>query len=50
MTMLPTTTARNTIMIVFLAVVVGSIVIGMFLPLLYIFNHGFGGPGDGPDG
>src|SRR6185436_13334820 len=45
-----TTSLLEPIMIVFLAVVVGSIVIGMFLPLLYIFNHGFGGPGDGPDG
>jgi type IV pilus assembly protein PilC len=44
-----TTSLLEPIMIVFLAVVVGSIVIGMFLPLLYIFNHGFGGPGDGPD-
>jgi len=45
-----TTSLLEPIMIVFLAVVVGSIVIGMFLPLLYIFNNGFGGPGDGPDG
>jgi type IV pilus assembly protein PilC len=44
-----TTSLLEPVMIVFLAVVVGSIVIGMFLPLLYIFNHGFGGPGDGPD-
>ena len=44
-----TTSLLEPFMIVFLAVVVGSIVIGMFLPLLYIFNHGFGGPGDGPD-
>ena len=36
------------VMIVFLAVVVGSIVIAMFLPLIYIINDpGIGGGGDG---
>jgi hypothetical protein len=33
-------------MIIFLAVVVGSIVIAMFLPIIYIINPG-PGPGDG---
>jgi len=39
------TSLLEPIMIVFLAVVVGSIVIAMFLPLLDIVNHGVEGPG-----
>jgi len=35
------------IMIVFLAVVVGSIVIAMFLPIIGIINNGVGSPGAG---
>ena len=35
------------IMIVFLAVVVGSIVIAMFLPIIGIINNGVGSPGSG---
>ena len=39
------TSLLEPIMIVFLAVIVGSIVIAMFLPLLDIINHGVDGPG-----
>ena len=38
------TSLLEPIMIVFLAVVVGSIVIAMFLPLILISNDGFGSP------
>ena len=34
-------------LIVFLALIVGSIVIAMFLPILDILNHGVSGPGGG---
>jgi type IV pilus assembly protein PilC len=43
------TSLLEPIMIVFLAVVVGSIVIAMFLPLIHITTHGLdpsGTPGD----
>jgi len=39
------TSLLEPIMIVFLAVIVGSIVIAMFLPLIYIMNPPVGGPG-----
>jgi type IV pilus assembly protein PilC len=39
-----TTSLLEPILIVFLAVVVGSIVIGMYLPILYIINEGFDKP------
>ena len=37
------TSLLEPLMIVFLAIVVGSIVIAMFLPLLYVMEHGFEG-------
>jgi type IV pilus assembly protein PilC len=40
------TSLLEPVMIIFLAVVVGSIVIAMFLPIIYIINPG-PGPGDG---
>ena len=41
------TSLLEPVMILFLAIVVGSIVIAMFLPLIYIMNRGFdGGIGD----
>lgn len=42
------TSLLEPIMIIFLAVVVGSIVIAMFLPLIDIVNRGFDGPGTQP--
>jgi len=39
------TSLLEPIMIVFLAVMVGGIVIAMFMPILEIINSGFGGPG-----
>jgi type IV pilus assembly protein PilC len=39
------TSLLEPIMIVILAMVVGSIVIALFLPLIYINSKGFGGPG-----
>jgi len=39
------TSVLEPIMIVFLAVVVGSLVIAMFLPLVTIMNGSVGGPG-----
>jgi type IV pilus assembly protein PilC len=39
------TSLLEPVMILFLAVVVGSIVIAMFLPLIYLFNHGVDGSG-----
>jgi type IV pilus assembly protein PilC len=41
------TSLLEPIMIVFLAVIVGSIVIAMFLPLLFITEHGIDGPSHG---
>jgi type IV pilus assembly protein PilC len=41
------TSLLEPVMIVFLAVVVGSIVIAMFLPIIYIINPPGRGPGDG---
>jgi len=41
------TSLLEPIMIVFLAVVVGSIVIAMFLPILAVINFGGGNPGEG---
>ena len=38
------TSLLEPIMIVFLAIVVGSIVIAMFLPLIHVFNHGVDSP------
>jgi type IV pilus assembly protein PilC len=38
------TSLLQPLLIVFLAVVVGSIVIAMFLPLIHITTHGFDGP------
>jgi type IV pilus assembly protein PilC len=43
------TSLLEPILILFLAVVVGSIVIAMFLPILTIMNHGVGTVGDGAD-
>ena len=43
------TSLLEPIMIVFLAVVVGSIVIAMFLPLFAIIDHGFDSPGNGAE-
>lgn len=43
------TSLLEPVMIVFLAVVVGSIVIAMFLPIIDIINHG-AGPASGGDG
>lgn len=42
------TSLLEPIMIVFLAVVVGSIVVAVFLPLIYVVTHGFEGPAGGP--
>ena len=43
------TSLLEPVMIVILAVMVGSIVIAMFLPLIVVMDHGFDGPG-GRDG
>jgi len=43
------TSLLEPIMIVFLAIIVGSIVIAMFLPLIHITTHGFDSPGSTPD-
>ncbi len=40
------TSLLEPLMIVLLAVLVGAIVIAMYLPILELITHGFGGPGD----
>jgi type IV pilus assembly protein PilC len=43
------TSLLEPVMIVFLAVIVGSIVVAMFLPLIHISTFGFEPPGNAPD-
>jgi type IV pilus assembly protein PilC len=44
------TSLLEPVMIIFLAIVVGSIVIAMFLPIIYIIQDGFNGGGNGGGG